>query len=290
MKTMIRAKDLIVSYVNHLDEQQAGVKNYVDSGFADLDTNLPGWLHDGRLIVIAGRPGMGKTAFSQQIAEFVATEKTTLFFSLEMSCHEITERSVSRRSGVPITKLTTNTTNLNNGEWDELTKALATFSKLHLLVDDGTFEINEIVTKAKTAEASLEKAGMPPLGCIVVDYIQLIVTKAANRTLEIGQITRALKMLAKALNVPVIALSQLNRGVEGRIDKRPELNDLRESGSIEQDADLIIFLYRDEYYNENSNDKGICEAIARKNRHGPTNTTKLAFSGEKIKFGDLLWK
>lgn len=232
---------------------------------------------------------MGKTAFSQQIAEFIAQERTTLFFSLEMSGHEITERAISRRSGVPITRLTTNTA-LNNDEWDELTNAFTTFSRLNLLIDDGSFEINEIVNKAKAAGASLEKAGMPPLGCIVVDYIQLIGCKAANRTLEVGQITRALKLLAKSLEVPVIALSQLNRGVEGRIDKRPELSDLRESGSIEQDADLIIFLYRDEYYNENSSDKGISEAISRKNRHGPTNTTKLAFSGEKIKFGDLSWK
>jgi replicative DNA helicase len=154
-------------------------------------------------------------------------------------------------------------------------------------VDDGSFDIAALVNKTKAAAAGLDRAGLPPLGLIVVDYLQLVSAKAANRTLEVGQVTNNLKRLAKELAVPVLALSQLNRAVEQRQDRRPTLSDLRESGQIEQDADLVLFLYRDEYYDENSADKGIAEVIAAKNRHGTTGTVKLAFVGERVAFGDL---
>lgn len=288
-KTMRIAKDLAQDYVNALSERTEGVKHYMPSGFKTLDKRMPGWLHDGHLIIIAGRPAMGKSAFAQQVAEQVAAQnRTAIFYTLEMSGYEITERSISRYSGVPIPALkTSDSSAINDNQWRDISNAVVKFSALPLLVDDASFDIAALVHKTKAAAAGLEKAALPPLGCVVVDYLQLIGAKAANRTLEIGQITGALKRLAKELNVPVIALSQLNRGVEGRVEKRPGLADLRESGNIEQDADLVIFLYRDEYYFEDSPDKGIAELIAAKNRHGATGTTKLAFIAERVMFGDL---
>jgi replicative DNA helicase len=163
------------------------------------------------------------------------------------------------------------------------------FRYLPLIVDDANLGIEQLVEKTLAVKNSLEKMGLPPLGVIAVDYIQMVTAGGANRTLEIGQVTGGLKRLAKDLKVPVLALSQLNRAVENKTDKRPGLSDLRESGNIEQDADMVLFLYRDEYYNENSEDKGIAEVICGKNRHGATGTVKLAFVGERVMFSDLAY-
>ncbi len=286
-KTMRLANDLAADYVNALDARFNGEKHHIPSGFKTLDKRMPGWLHEGHLIIVAGRPAMGKSAFAQQVAEAVAAQqRTAILFTLEMSGYEITERALARRSGVPIPTLKT-ADNLGNDDWSKISNALAQFAPLPLLVDDASFDIAALVSKTKAAVAGLVQAGLPPLGCIVVDYLQLVGAKAANRTLEVGQVTSSLKRLAKELAVPVVALSQLNRGVESRTDKRPALSDLRESGQIEQDADLVLFLYRDDYYDENSADKGMAEVIAAKNRHGTTGTVKLAFVGERVMFGDL---
>lgn len=286
-KTMRLAKEVAEDYLKALDARFTGEKHHIPSGFPSLDRQLPAWLHEGHLIVIAGRPAMGKSAFSQQVAENVAGEKrTTLMYTLEMSAYEITERSMSRRTGIPIPKLKT-ANGITDREWEKLIDAQAEINPLPFLIDDATFDIDQIVAKTKAATAALAHADLPPLGCVVVDYIQLVAAKAANRTLEVGQVTGKLKRLAKELAVPIVALSQLNRAVEQRNDRRPTLADLRESGNIEQDADLVLFLYRDEYYNPDSYEKGVAEIIAAKNRHGATATTKLAFSGEQVRFGEL---
>jgi replicative DNA helicase len=285
-KTMRLAQDIASDYLKSLDSRQNGAKHYLSSGFATLDKQMPGWLHEGHLVIIASRPAMGKSAFAQQIAEAVAAQqRTAILFTLEMSSYEISERALSRRSGIPVPQLKTAVMSVE--DWRRLADAFSQFGPLPLLIDDASFDIAALVSKTHAAVANLAKEKLPPLGCIVVDYLQLVGAKAANRTLEVGQVTSSLKRLAKELAVPVVALSQLNRAVENRSDKRPTLSDLRESGQIEQDADLVLFLYRDDYYDEKSPDKGIAEVIAAKNRHGTTGTAKLTFVGERIMFGDI---
>ncbi len=287
-KDMLCANELVDNYVKALEARVNGDKRHIDSGFTELDRRIPAWLHEGHLVVIAGRPSMGKSAFSQQLAENVAESgRTAIIFSLEMSGYEITERSIARRSGVPVPSLKTGE-NLSKSNWSAITTALGAFSQLPLLVDDASFELSTIVNNAKSIAASIENSKLPPLGCIVIDYLQLVTAKGANRNLEVGQVASRLKRLAKELSIPVIALAQLNRLVESRVDKRPVLSDLRESGQIEQDADMVVLLYRDEYYNgDNSQDIGVTEVIAAKNRHGTTGTVKLEFIGERMLFRDL---
>lgn len=288
-KTMRLAKEIAADYLKSLDARFNGEKHYIPSGFRTLDKQLPAWLHEGHLIVVAGRPAMGKSAFAQQVAENIAgQQQTVIMYTLEMSGYEIAERSMCRHAGIPIPTLKT-AEGLTNQDWERLSHAVTDFAALPFLIDDATFAIDEIINKTKAASAGLAKAELPPLGCVVVDYIQLVSARAANRTLEVGQVTSKLKQLAKELAVPVVALSQLNRGVEGRPDRRPTMADLRESGNIEQDADLIMFLYRDEYYNPDSPDKGIAELIVPKNRHGAIGSAKLAFSGAQVRFGDLAY-
>lgn len=287
-KTMRLAKALAGDYMASLERLASGERHHVDSCFKSLDAMAPAWLHEGHLIIVAGRPAMGKSVFGQMIAEHVAsTQRTAMLFTLEMSGYEITERSVSRRSGVPIPALKC-VEHIQDDDWPKIIDAVDAYGVLPLLVDDSSFDIGALIHKAKAAAAGLEKAGLPPLGCIVVDYLQLVGASGANRNLEITQITGALKRLSKEMAIPVIALSQLNRAVEGRQDKRPTLSDLRESGAIEQDADLVLFLYRDEYYTKEAcTEPGVAEVIAAKNRHGATGTAKLAFIGERVMFADL---
>lgn len=286
-KTMRRADVLARDYLDALENRYNGSHRHRPSGFSTLDRQSPGWLHEGHLIVLAGRPAMGKSALAQQIAENVAQGgATALLYTLEMSGYEITERAVSRRTAIPIPRL--KTTDLSDQDFGRIAEAMTIFGQLPLLVDDASFDIAGMVHKTKSVAAVLASQGLPPLGVVVVDYLQLVGGKAAaNRTLEIGQVTGALKRLAKELAVPVLALSQLNRGVESRQNKRPTLADLRESGNIEQDSDLVMFVYRDDYYNEDSPDKGTAEVIISKNRHGATGTARLAFVGDRVLFGDL---
>ena len=239
-KTMKLAQDMASEYLEYLDKKIIGEKHYSQSGFSAVDKKLGGWLHEGHLIVIAGRPAMGKSAFAQQLAESVAAQgKTAVMFTLEMSSYEITERAVARRSGVPIPDLKT-AQELTENQRDDIVEAIREFSTLPMLVDDRCFELQELLDKSKAAAHGLEAKSLPPLGVVVVDYLQLVSSKAQNRNLEVAQVTTALKRLSKELAVPVIALSQLNRAVESKQDKRPGLSDLRESGNIEQDADLSL--------------------------------------------------
>jgi replicative DNA helicase len=280
-------EDSLDSYIEILEAKLTGQRHYVPSKFTTLDNTLGGWLHEGHLVIVAGRPAMGKSAFAQQLAESVAKQdRTALMFTLEMNNYEIVERSMSRMTGIPIQKLKTGT-GLTEHDKDLIIDAARENRKIPLLIDDGNHSIEQLCERSIAASNGLASRGLPKLGVIVVDYLQLVGGSGSNRTLEVGQVTGGLKKLSKELNVPVLALSQLNRSVESKTDKRPGLSDLRESGSIEQDADMVLFLYRDEYYNPNSTEKGVAEVICGKNRHGPTANVKLAFVGERVMFGDL---
>ena len=258
----------------------------LSTGLRDLDKKING-LNKSDLFLIAARPAMGKTAFALNIALNVAKKynKTVACFSLEMSREQLIMRLLANESFVELGKLLTG--KLSEEEWTKLAMASASLSQTDLRVDDNpSITVAEINAKCRRLEN---------LGLVVIDYLQLMqgsgYGKASdNRVNVVSDISRSLKIMAKELNVPVICLSQLSRGPEGRTDKRPMLSDLRESGAIEQDADEVIFLYRDEYYNENSEEKGVAECIVAKNRHGEVGTVKLQWVGQYQTFADREWK
>ena len=258
----------------------------LSTGLRDLDKKING-LNKSDLFLIAARPAMGKTAFALNLALNVAKKynKTVACFSLEMSREQLTMRLLANESFVELGKLLTG--KLSDEEWTKLAMASASLSQTDLRVDD-----NPSIT---VAEINAKCRRLDNLGLVVIDYLQLMqgsgYGKASdNRVNVVSDISRSLKIMAKELNVPVICLSQLSRGPEGRTDKRPMLSDLRESGAIEQDADEVIFLYRDEYYNENTEDKGVAECIVAKNRHGEVGTVKLQWVGQYQTFADREWK
>ena len=258
----------------------------LSTGLRDLDMKING-LNKSDLLLIAARPAMGKTSFALNIGLNVAKKynSTVAFFSLEMSREQLTMRLLANESFVELGKLLTG--KLSDEEWTKLAMASAALSQTDLRVDD-----NPSIT---VAEINAKCRRLDNLGLVVIDYLQLMqgsgYGKASdNRVNVVSDISRSLKIMAKELNVPVICLSQLSRGPEGRTDKRPMLSDLRESGAIEQDADEVIFLYRDEYYNENTEDKGVAECIVAKNRHGEVGTVKLQWVGQYQTFADREWK
>ena len=258
----------------------------LSSGLRDLDTKING-LNKSDLLLVAARPAMGKSAFALNIAVNVAKKykKTVAVFNLEMSREQLTMRLLANESFVELQKLATG--KLSEEEWTKLCMASAALSQTDIRIDD-----NPSVT---VADISAKCRRLDNLGLVVIDYLQLMqgsgYGKASdNRVTVVGDISRSLKIMAKELNIPVICLSQLSRAVESRTDKRPSLSDLRESGAIEQDADSVMFLYRDEYYNENTEDKGVAECIVAKNRHGETGTVKLQWIGQYQTFADREWK
>ena len=258
----------------------------LSTGLRDLDKKING-LNKSDLFLIAARPAMGKSAFALNIALNVAKKygKTVAVFSLEMSREQLTMRLLANESFVELGKLLTG--KLSEEEWTKLAMASAALSQTDMRIDD-----NPSVT---VAEINAKCRRLDNLGLVVIDYLQLMqgsgYGKASdNRVNVVSDISRSLKIMAKELNVPVICLSQLSRGPEGRTDKRPMLSDLRESGAIEQDADEVIFLYRDEYYNENTEEKGVAECIVAKNRHGEVGTVKLQWVGQYQTFADREWK
>ena len=250
------------------------------SGFQDLDALTSGF-QNSDLIIIAGRPSMGKTSFALNIARNAAVEKNipVAIFSLEMAKEQIGIRMLCSEGKIDAHKLRGGF--LSEGDWPRLTRAAGTLSEAPIFIDDSA-GINVLEMKAKARRLKKDQK----LGLIIVDYLQLMKEKggAESREQEISSISRSLKALAKELDIPVIALSQLNRRVEDRQNKRPQLADLRESGAIEQDADVIIFIYRDEVYNDNSPDKGIAEIIIGKQRNGPIGLIKLTFLDSFTKF------
>jgi replicative DNA helicase len=255
------------------------------TGFSDLDEMTSG-LQPADLIIVAGRPSMGKTSLAMNIAEYVAIEskRPVAIFSMEMPGDSLAMRMMSSLGRIDQHRVRTG--KLKDDEWPRLTSAVNILSAAHLFIDD-TPALSPTEVRARARRLKREQND---LGLIVLDYLQLMQAPGSteNRATEISAISRSLKALAKELNVPVIALSQLNRSLENRPNKRPVMSDLRESGAIEQDADLIVFIYRDEVYNENSSDKGIAEIIIAKQRNGPIGTTRLTFLGKYTKFENYI--
>jgi replicative DNA helicase len=254
------------------------------SGFRDLDRLTSGF-QPGNLIIVAARPSMGKSALGLCMAANLAVREGVPvgIFTLEMSKAEVTQRLMCSEAKVESQRLRTG--KLAVDDWPRLTAACDKLAKAPIYVDDtGSINLMEIRSKARRLRSS-----EPSLGLLVIDYLQLMTsgTTAENRVQEVSQISRSLKVLARDLDVPILAMSQLSRAVEQRHDKRPILSDLRESGSIEQDADLVMFIYRDEYYNEESDQQGIAEVNVAKHRNGPTDSVKLSFLKRYAKFSDL---
>ena len=257
------------------------------TGLSDLDEMTSG-LQPADLVIVAGRPSMGKTTLVMNMAENAAIQekKTVLVFSMEMPADSLAMRMMSSLGRIDQHRIRTG--KLEEEDWPRVTSAVHMLSEAPLYIDD-TPALSPTEMRARARRLAKEHG---QLGLIVVDYLQLMKVagfKAENRTAEISEISRSLKALAKELNVPVIALSQLNRGLEQRQDKRPVMSDLRESGAIEQDADLICFIYRDEVYNEDSPDKGVAEIIVAKQRNGPIGKVRVAFLGKYTRFEDLAY-
>jgi replicative DNA helicase len=250
------------------------------TGFADLDEMTAG-LQPADLIIVAARPSMGKTALAVNMAEHAAikSRKAVAIFSMEMSASQLAFRLISSLGRIDQQHLRNG--DLAEEDWPRVTSAITLLSDTKILIDDTpALSPAELRARARRMKRQYD------LGLIVVDYLQLMAVPGnkENRATEISEITRGLKALAKELNIPVIALSQLNRSLEQRTDKRPVMADLRESGAIEQDADVILFIYRDEYYDKESADKGLAEIIIGKQRNGPTGTVKLTFLGRYTRF------
>jgi len=256
----------------------------VPTGFADLDERLSG-LQPSALVIVGARPAMGKTAFSLGIAAHASmvARVPTLVFSLEMSHAEITQRLLVSEARVDSSRIRNG--RLLDSDWPKISSAIGRLGEAPLYVDDNpNLTVMEVRAKARRLKSKDDG-----LGLIIIDYLQLMSgrSSAENRQVEVSEISRGLKILARELNVPVVALSQLSRNLETRADKRPVLADLRESGSLEQDADVVMFLYRDEMYNPDSADRGTAEVIVAKHRNGPTGTTSLAFLDHYTRFADM---
>jgi replicative DNA helicase len=257
----------------------------LSTGFDDLDEKTSG-LQNGDLVIVAGRPSMGKTSFAMNMAEHVAIKNQVpvAVFSMEMPGDQLAMRMMSSLGRIDQTKVRTG--RLSDDEWPRLSSAVSILSSAPLFIDD-TPALNPVELRARTRRLKREQGD---LGLVVIDYLQLMQSTSTveNRATEIAEISRSLKNLAKELSVPVIALSQLNRNLEQRPNKRPVMSDLRESGSIEQDADLVLFIYRDEVYNENSSDKGTAEIIIAKQRNGPIGTVRMTFLGKYTRFESFI--
>ncbi len=255
----------------------------LETGFKELDRRTAG-LQNSDLILIAGRPGMGKSTFAVNIAEHIAIKNgiTAAVFNLEMSKTQLMSRIISSQALVELGKLRTG--DLSPEDWLQISEVMDKVAGAPLYIDDTpSITVSEIRAKCRRLKQSKN------LGLIVIDYLQLMTAsgRTDNRQQEIAEMTRSLKILAKELDIPVIVLSQLSRASESRSDKRPLLSDLRESGAIEQDADIVMFLYRDEYYNKTSDDKNVAECIIAKFRSGETGTVKLGWQGKYTKFLNL---
>ena len=252
------------------------------SGFEDLD-NITGGFQPGNLVVLAARPGMGKSALAANFCEHAAlsNDKAVALFSLEMSEGELAQRFIASQASIKGDDLRKG--KVPQQRWAKILAASNRLAESHLFVDDSS-DVSVLDLRAKVRRLAQQQAD--GLGLVVIDYLQLMRATGSsdNRAEQVGQISRGLKTLARELEVPVIALSQLNRGVEQRADKRPMLSDLRESGAIEQDADLVLFIYRDEYYDSDSVDEGLAELSIAKHRNGGLGTVKLTFQGEYPRF------
>lgn len=278
-------KEILVSTFDQIEEmfQNKNKVSGLETGFVDLDSKISG-LNKSDLLIVAARPAMGKSAFVLNIATFVAKslKVPTMIFSLEMSKEQMVNRILCSESEVDSMKV--KNADLNSEEWLKLGEASGRLSEIPLYIDD-TPGLSSAELRAKCRKAKLEKN----IGLVIIDYLQLMESKnkSSSRQQEISEISRSLKILAKELSVPVIALSQLSRATESRVDHRPMLSDLRESGAIEQDADIVMFLHREDYYNADTEKKNVAEVIIAKNRSGSTGTVELAWLGNYTKFANL---
>jgi len=285
-QSMDRLVVALLDRVNELAETDAGDVTGVRTGYFELDSMTAG-LQKGDLIVLAARPSMGKTAFALNIAEHVSVkeELPVLVFSMEMGASQLALRLVGSLGRINQQNLRTG--RLADDEWGRLAEAVDKLGKVQMFIDE-TAALTVAELRARARRMARQFGGT--LGLIVVDYLQLMSGSGGsdeNRATELGEISRGLKALAKELQCPVIALSQLNRSVETRTDKRPMMSDLRESGAIEQDADIILFIYRDDYYNKESKEPGVAEILIAKQRNGPVGAVRLAFLKPLTKFDNL---
>jgi replicative DNA helicase len=276
--------DVLDKFFDQIDymQQHRGEVVGVPTGFADLD-QLTGGLQRSDLIIVAARPSVGKTAFALGMAYGAAIQhaKTVGIFSLEMAAEQLVQRLLATETGVDSHRLRLG--QIDDNEWDRISRAFGRLSEAKIFIDDSAgLNVMEVRSKARRLQAE------HGLDLLIVDYLQLMYARRSeNRVQEISEISRGLKGLARELNIPVIALSQLSRAVESRADHRPLLSDLRESGSIEQDADIVMFIYRDEVYDPNTEKKGIAEIIVSKHRNGPVGSINLRFFERTARFADL---
>ncbi len=280
-------KNLLKSTLATIDELSKSTDSITgaSTGYTELDAMTSG-LQKGDLVIVAGRPSMGKTTFSMNLAEFIAVndKKPVAIFSMEMPAEQLVLRMFASMGRVPLNDIRTG--KIREEDWPRIGMAVKTFGETKLFIDD-TAAMSPTEIRAKSRRLHREHGSM---GVIVIDYIQLMQTntKSDNRAAEISEISRSLKALAKELECPVIALSQLNRSLEQRPNKRPIMSDLRESGAIEQDADVIMFIYRDEVYDENTPDKGMAEVIIGKQRNGAIGKVRLTFTGKYTRFDNFM--
>lgn len=284
----IQVKDVLSRVVDRIDtlfEQDSPITG-LSTGFTDFDMQTSG-LQPADLVIVAGRPSMGKTTFAMNLAEHAAikSKEPVAVFSMEMPADSLAMRMLSSLGQIDQTRLRSG--RLNDDDWPRLTSAIALLNEAPLFIDD-TPALTVTELRARARRLKREHG----LSMIVIDYIQLMQgsgNSSENRATEISEISRSLKALGKELNVPIVALSQLNRSLEQRPNKRPVMSDLRESGAIEQDADLIVFIYRDEVYNEDSPEKGKAEIIISKQRNGPIGTVALTFQGKYTRFENFAY-
>ena len=278
-------KDILITTLDNIEKMQNKKTRLsgMESGFYDLDEKLSG-LNNSDLIIVAARPAMGKSAFVLNIATYVAMHNKVpvMIFNLEMSKEQLANRILSGEAEVDNKKIANG--DLSPDEYVKVAEGMNRLAGTQLYIDDSSV-LSPSEIRAKCRKAKLEKN----IGLVIVDYLQLMEAKSpsGSRQQEISEISRGLKILAKELDVPVIALSQLSRATEARADHKPMLSDLRESGSIEQDADIVLFIHRDDYYDQESDNKNMAEIIVAKNRHGETGTVKLGWEGKYTRFSNL---
>jgi len=284
--SMAHMRDLVSANLDRLEDlyERGEAITGTPSGYEDLDQKLSG-LQDESLVIVGSRPAMGKSSFALGVAAHVGIrqELPTVVFSLEMSQLEVCQRILCSEARVDATTIRNG--QLTAEDWSKINRGVGKLGEAPIWIDDNpTTSVMEIRSKARRLKSQVGK-----LGVVIVDYIQLMTGRSAaeSRQVEVAEISRGLKILARELQCPVIGLSQLSRGLESRQDKRPMLADLRESGSIEQDADVVLFLYRDELYNSDSPDRGMAEVIVAKHRNGPTGTVKLAWIPQYTRFANM---
>jgi len=280
-------KDLLKQTLANIDELSKSDSSITgaSTGYNDLDDMTSG-LQKGDLVIVAGRPSMGKTTFAMNLAEFIAIndKKPVVIFSMEMPAEQIVLRMFASMGRVPLSDIRTG--KIREEDWPRIGMAVKAFGESKIFIDD-TAALSPTEMRAKARRLQREQG---QIGCIVIDYIQLMQSgaKSDNRAAEVSEISRSLKALAKELECPVVALSQLNRSLEQRPNKRPIMSDLRESGAIEQDADVIMFIYRDEVYNEETAEKGMAEVIIGKQRNGAIGKVRLTFTGKYTRFDNYM--